>query len=648
MSGSKSKSASKDKSSARAATKKQAKASKTSSKNSNKSPAATTAQNSVDELVHTVEISSAPVASLSHSDNGHFQNMEDTDDHSSSPRGTVSDFDLSSNNGSCSGESEDPKEKTVDSSNQQEKTSGCDHEKREKIRLKNEKKHQRQKEKRAQELHERCKGYLMSRKLEALSQQLVAMGFSSERATMALMLNEGKLEESVSWLFEGNEEDARSKDTANITSGVNLKIDISSEIAHISALEAQYKCSKQEVERAVVACGGDLHEAEGILREQKQKESIHQSNHDGIGERKTMPRAQEMPGSVSVLAMQSSKNDREFSRDTTAMTVPSWLEAGNRSVQQSLKMMDQPRLLKGGEKRWPAVGSGVSSSTSTPPLPVFHHPFVKAEAQIGASRNEGISLRREIPEQPVEPVVFMQQPQSINGLQNSVSSPMLPGTTTWYPNNASAIENIISSDKLLHSHSRMSLGAETRRLEQLYHQHVHNQPQFMSRPVEMLSSGLDILWAKDSASPLPHSFPSEQQSLWKAGGGTLPSFAVPSSYGSKSNLSHGSSPAQTSGFMSQMDWNLGGLMQYCDYNRIDWTLRSPSGRSSELLSSSPGLSSSSLRNRSGGRLCELGMMQGGGGVKDMSSSGGLRDWTSPFAGNDLFSAPRQLVTSPFP
>ncbi|KAK6144133.1 hypothetical protein DH2020_020953 [Rehmannia glutinosa] len=52
---------------------------------------------------------------------------------------------------------------------------GADNDKREKIRQKNEK-HQRQKERRAQELHERCSGYLMSRKLEALAQQIVAMG----------------------------------------------------------------------------------------------------------------------------------------------------------------------------------------------------------------------------------------------------------------------------------------------------------------------------------------------------------------------------------------------------------------------------------------------------------------------------------------
>ena len=41
----------------------------------------------------------------------------------------------------------------------------------------------------------------MSRKLEALAQQLVAMEFSSKCATKAFILNEGRVEESVLWLF---------------------------------------------------------------------------------------------------------------------------------------------------------------------------------------------------------------------------------------------------------------------------------------------------------------------------------------------------------------------------------------------------------------------------------------------------------------
>ncbi|KAI7725549.1 LOW QUALITY PROTEIN: hypothetical protein M8C21_018765 [Ambrosia artemisiifolia] len=146
---------------------------------------------------HSLEM--APVSSVQpvHA-NGRFHDIDDTDDPSGNSVGIGVEYDCASNNGSWSGESEDTKDKPSQGpTSRQEAGHGVDSDKREKIRQKNEKKHQRQKERRAQELHERCCGYLMSRKLEALAQQLVAMGFSSERATMALILNEGKISSMV-------------------------------------------------------------------------------------------------------------------------------------------------------------------------------------------------------------------------------------------------------------------------------------------------------------------------------------------------------------------------------------------------------------------------------------------------------------------
>jgi hypothetical protein len=35
-------------------------------------------------------------------------------------------------------------------------------------------------------------------------------------------------------------------------------------------------------------------------------------------------------------------------------------------------------------------------------------------------------------------------------------------------------------------------------------------------------------------------------------------------------------------------------------------------------------------------------------AKETSSSAGSSEWTSPFAGKDMFSLPRQFVTSPSP
>ncbi|GMH10335.1 hypothetical protein Nepgr_012176 [Nepenthes gracilis] len=217
---------------------------------------------------HNLETSAASFAPSSHI-NGHFRNMDESDEHSGSSHGSGGEFDSASNNDNRSVESEELKEKPPNLPARQDMTPGTDNDKREKIRHKNERKHQRQKERRAQELYDRCSSYLMSRKLEALAQQLVGMGFSAERATVALMLNEGKVEEAVAWLFEGGEETDKQMDKS-LDAGGNLKIDISQELARISELEIQFKCSKQEVERAIVSCEGDLDKAEETLRAHKQ------------------------------------------------------------------------------------------------------------------------------------------------------------------------------------------------------------------------------------------------------------------------------------------------------------------------------------------------------------------------------------------
>ncbi|CAI0421106.1 unnamed protein product [Linum tenue] len=205
-------------------------------------------------------------------------------ENSGSPIGALllgSEPDSVSNNGSCYSGEEDPKEVTKTTAtrlpdNLHVTVSGLDSDRREKIRLKNEKKHARQRERRAQELHERCCGFLMSRKLESLSQQIVAMGFSKDRATMALMMNDGKVEESVNWLFEGNGDDngdQGDKDDGESSipekRNLGLKIEISDELAEIAALEVRFKCSKQEIERAVVNCEGDLAKATEVLASQK-------------------------------------------------------------------------------------------------------------------------------------------------------------------------------------------------------------------------------------------------------------------------------------------------------------------------------------------------------------------------------------------
>lgn len=637
---SKSKSKSKSKPSAGAAKEQQKTSSKPSASTNTGGGSQASAYNPVSGTFHTLETSSvAPLPPLH--DSGRFRNIDDTDEHSSSPHGTVSEYDSVSNNGSCSGESEDPKEKIAHSTLRQDIIPGSDNDRREKIRLKNERKHQRQREKRAQELHDRCSGYLMSRKLEALSQQLVAMGFSSERATLALILNEGKVEESVAWLFDGSEEAAHQKDITELGSGANLKIDISEELARISVLEERYKWSKQEVERAVVACEGDLDKAEDTIRTQKQEQPATPKPEETAGTKNLM-RPQEMPAASATL--QQRRNERDFNYPKTTAAVPTFPEPGNRNLQ--LLKTNQLKAL--AEKRWAATESSPSASLNLAPPMQVAPLSAKVEARLGVVGNEGRILQ---PGAVREPVVVMQRPQTINAKQNHVSSVSASpaGTVPWYVSSVPAVENIRSNGKIMQNQTIGGLGRENQSSEQFYHQAApYKEFPFMFRQVDPTSSGLGSSWSTRGAASSPsHMVPSEPRGSWSTMGGSSHSLTAPSSLG----LFPAQGSAGTFGSSSHVDWNTGGLMPDCDYTSINWAVNYPadSKSSSGLL-----LGLSSLwRNHSGMRLGNpngkfISGLQDGGVATESSSSAGSREWTSPFAGKDIFSVPRQFVISPSP
>uniref|UniRef100_A0A5B7B965 UBA domain-containing protein n=1 Tax=Davidia involucrata TaxID=16924 RepID=A0A5B7B965_DAVIN len=637
---SKSKSKSKDKSSARAAKEQQKASSKLSGSTNTGNGSPASAYNPISGTFHTLD--TAPVSSYPPlHNNGRFRNIEETDEHSGSSHGTAPEYDSLSNNGSCSGESEDHKEKTASTTPRQETIPGSDNDKREKIRQKNERKHQRQRERRAQELHERCSGYLMSRKLEVLSQQLMAMGFSSERATLALMLNEGRVEESVSWLFEGSEE-TQKKD---LGSEANLKIDISEEIARIKVMEVTYKCSKQEVERAVIACEGDLEKAEETLKAQKPEPPVTPLQLEETDNPKHPIRPKEKP-TVSV-TIQQRKNERDPNYVRGATTVP---ESGNRNL-QSLKT-NQPKPL--AEKRGPTMGSSSSVSYSMASPMQVAPSSAQMEVQHGVGGHEVRSIQQGTVR---EPVIMMQRPQSINIKQNLVSnvSASPPGAIGWYTNNALAVESMKSNGKLLHDQSTGSLGPgnlnsqhfylqtqstrstgrENLTSQQSYPQTRYTQHPYMSSSVDPAAARMGGSWSTMGASS-PSPSPS-------------PSLTVPSSLG----LFSGWGSTGSLGSNSQVDWSTGDQMSHCDYNSIDWTLESNSAsskRSGLMLGQSSsglmlGLSSMRMAGVNGIRITGL---QDGGVVTEATSSGGLREWTSPFAGKDIFSLPRQFVTSPSP
>ncbi|RDX79533.1 hypothetical protein CR513_40034, partial [Mucuna pruriens] len=606
------------------------------------------AYNPLSGTFHTLEMS--PTSTSQVHSNGRFRNIDETDEH---PAGSVVagvEYDSVSNNGSWSGESEDHKDKGSNPPARLEAVPGADNDKREKIRQKNEKKHQRQKERRAQELHDRCSGYIMSRKLEALSQQLVAMGFSHERATVALILNEGRVEESVAWLFEGGEEADNHKDT-NIGGG-NLKIDISEELARIADLEIRYGYSKQEVERAVVACEGDLDKAAESLRELKLDRPSGPPKPEEIGDPPSLSskqsgvsqnaRSQTKP---TLSPNQPKKDEKDFNYTKQAVMLGGSTESSNRLVQPLKRIQPKSEWAKPqqvaipDDKRWPSAGSNPSVSYSlASPLQVSPTP-AKAEASFMAVGGDYKNLP---PGAAREPVIVMQRPQTVNAKQipaASMSSSPPGAAASWYP--ANSVEVMRSNGFMSHPPSTRSLSSNYFSSNKLYHQLQCQPPQHF---VAGNSSSVDLQAANRG------------NSLWNRMAAS-PQLAAASSLG----LFSGLGSAATSGTTSPVDWSTGGSMQF-DYTNIDWSLDrglSPPRSNALLLGLSPFTKSSAMygSNASGlaaqpavrslpsnGSIVPLPGLQDGG-VSSAETSGS-REWSSPFEGKDLFSLPRQFVSSP--
>ncbi|KAG6411369.1 hypothetical protein SASPL_129450 [Salvia splendens] len=592
---------------------------------------------------HTFEAPPVPSTSSLHV-NSRFRNIDDTDDQNGNTSVTGVEYDSVSNNGSWSGESEDHKDKASRPTSRQDSVPGADNDKREKIRQKNERKHQRQKERRAQELHERCSGYLMSRKLEALAQQLVSMGFSHERATMALILNEGKVEESVAWLFEGGEEDKPMEH--NLDSGGNLKIDLSEELARITDMESRYKASKQEVERAIVTFEGDLEKAEEMLKTQKQELPDIPSKPEETGDPPTIAngklaiatshnamRVQAKPTSSSITLQK--RDEKDFNYTKNPVTVGAPMDPGMKSMQVLKKIppkidWTKPQQIAGpADKRWPGSGPNPSASCSLASPLQASAPPVKMEAR---SLAVGNGLKNLQLGSVREPVIVMQRPQSVNSKQapptSSISSSP-PGTAMgWYPNNV----DVGKPNGLVPPRS-ISPGGVGSNL--MYNPgHYQSQTQFSSMDPQGSTRG-NGSWNK---------------------GGASPTLSAASSLG----LFSGLGASGSSGSSSPVDWSTGSSMLQCDYTNIDWSL-DPGPRLNGLWNGT----NYSLQNNTTHTLDTFGYgmgvksairpaVSGGNGASSIqeatepnaAGSGGSWEWTSPFEERDLFSLPRQFVSSP--
>ncbi|KAK3205369.1 hypothetical protein Dsin_019415 [Dipteronia sinensis] len=612
---------------------------------------------------HTLDAVPTSSTSALHS-NGRFRNIDETDDHLGGSPGTGVEYDSVSNNGSWSGESEDQKDKTSNQPVRQEIIPGADNDKREKIRQKNERKHQRQKERRAQELHERCNGYLMSRKLEALAQQLVAMGFSHERATMALILNEGKVEESVAWLFEGGEEADKHKDS-NIGGG-NLKIDISEELARIADMEIRYKCTKQEVERAIVGAEGNLENAAETLRVIKQEPTSAPPMPEETGDPPTggdgklsvtighNPAVRSQLKSNPPATIQR-RDDKDFNYTKAAVTVGGSSQSSSKSV-APLKRVEpklewakpQKTVVVPAEKRWSSAGSNSTVSYSLASPLQASLPPAKTEARYIAVGSEIKNLQPAVR----EPVIMMQRPQSVITKQvpaTSISSSPPRTATSWHPSNN--VEIMKSNGFVTHIPSN-SFCNSNMSSNQMYQQLHYQQQQQQQQQQHFIPSSSQQVESPGS---------SRGNASWRRVG-AAPPIAAASSLG----LFSGLGSTGSSGASSPVDWSTAGSMSQFDYTNIDWSL------DRGLTSPRPGglwIGPTSVKNsviydsNTNGVGSNIPTMRTTGtngktvpipvpGLKEGvipsgdSSAGGSHEWTSPFEGKDLFSLPRQFVSSP--
>lgn len=594
---------------------------------------------------YTVE--AAPLSSASSPQvNGRFRNIDESDDFSGSSGGNGMECDTLSYNGSWSGESEDHKDKT--SSLYHEAIQGVDSDKRNKIRQKNEKKHQRQKERRALELHERCNGFLMSRKLEALAQQLVVMGFPLERATMALILNEGKIEQSIAWLFEGGEEAADTLIEHCNLDGGNLKIDISYELACIADMEIRYKCSRQDVERVIITCEGDLETAANTLRVQKQHPPSASQKPDETDD-PPMPTNDKLslsnsnnslgmqPKIIPSTLQQQKKDDMVFNSTKTVAT--NGVVAGEpgtknghglKNLQSKAERLKSQQTVSHAAVTNPPLSISLSSSQATP-LPA------KTEARYTALGNEMKNLQLESVKEPVK---VMQRPESENMKQVWTTSISSSPTNTaapsggWFQNNVELVKpnglpNMVPCSRSLASQNNLSSS------NQLYSQHQQPHYVFNNGMMDFQgASGGNGLWSR-------------------MGSGSSPTLAVASSLGLFTGLGSNISP---------VDWKTGSSRVELDYANIDWSLDCSSGPTSgvwmpnnvhgyDAYSSEVGartLLPSAMANGGGGGIMHAGFRDAGEVVASSGeiSSGGARGWSSPLEEKEIFSLPWKFVTYP--
>eukprot|EP00249_Psilotum_nudum_P022011 c28338_g1_i2 orf=364-2457(+) len=640
------------------------------------------------------------------SPNGKSMTVNDIDDHSCL-NGAMTEYDSLSNNGSCSGESEDQlngngkeKQGSAKLENPPGMVGGID--KRDKVRWKNERKHQRQRERRAQELRDRCTGYLMSRKLEVLAQQLVAMGFLPDQATMALILNDGHLEQSVSWLLEGGE--GHVKEDWN-TSGT-LKIDISEELARITEIETTYKYARLEIERAIVSCEGDLDKAVELLQRRFQNSSPgrHEKKNLSSWGKDTAGNVQEQislavlspscttgvidascASEVSQVLHQTRQEDRELNRSKGRLQVPGisfpYMERrpnrieppqNDSLVSSDLLRSSLPADARSTNEVRHSSSSQTSSQTYVSPI------FCTADSSTDYVLQQHSNSSKTKPVHVASRVSVL----STQGFQSSHASLLTNNSmgVSSVPDSTLFCSPNWSGNFPLHSPSAGNMLGDLRSNGKM--------------PSKQSLEGLGTSFV-DSYGNFHPLLPAQLDSVgtgWISG--RTGCMASDSPYSSSSLLSSGSQLSNSLGLYSawgtglsgsSVDWSIGTMSNH-DYKNIDWSMTStpysssvtgrnwglssglaslklsedfkqdsllPKKRSFHSKEGIIGLASDSndahdvwINSGTKGSSTILGLQDTLQGDIGNLTPSGFHEWTSPFTGKDLFTAHHLLVPSP--
>ncbi|XP_020595029.1 uncharacterized protein LOC110035131 [Phalaenopsis equestris] len=473
------------------------------------------------------------------------------------------------------------------------------------------------------------------------------MGFPTDRAKMALIINEGRMEESVAWLLHEGEEDNKQQVLVNLEDKSHIKVDISDELARLAELEVKHKCTKQDVERAVVACEGDLLKADDSLRLQKQAASAATLKSDefvdsnGLNNKISAPnnpvlmRNPVKGATSSSMIIQQQRRDEKDLNYRTMVTSNLPQEYVNRNPQQAFKKMqlkpnDWSRVQSLAiDKRLLAMTGG-APSVSYPPLvsPVQPSgPPLKSELQFPAPMGHEIQTDFQAGTLREPSFIVMRRPKQQN-LPSSIGLSMSPPASTgWHPNASPSLDFFTAANGGS-THNFAGMGSTGSSLQQFYTQ---------SNPYTVSSGPADLSaatgWSNQS---------------WNSSG-TTSLLAMPSSLGLFTALSS-SGPASS----SQNDWSNGSSAAHRDYASIDWSLDVTSLRPLKDNVESDSWATMFMEGNTaarphmnvGGGVYVPGLQEGGGFMADPSGTSSSHEWTNPFEGSDLFRAPRQYVTSP--